>query len=102
MCVCFIPANLTSLITVFYLSSLLLVICHCLLNNFAKVVVPPTSEIRLNRQFVKLNRNLVIKLKKSKAVLLRTAEMANGVPLHKFYVNIIAIGSTSFKSSKGS
>ena len=58
--VSFIPANLTSLITVFYLSSLLLVILHCLLNNFAKVVVPPTVEIRLNRQFVKLNRNLVM------------------------------------------
>ena len=91
VCVCFIPANLTSLNTVFYfLSSTLLVIFHCLLNSFAKVVVPPTAEIRLNRQFVKLNRNLVI------------AEMANGVPLPKFYVNIIAVGSTSFKSSKRS
>ena len=58
--VSFIPANLTSLITVFCLSSLLLVILHCLLNNFAKFVVPPTAEIRLNRQFVKLNRNLAI------------------------------------------
>ena len=61
LCVCFIPANLTSLNTVFYcLSSTLLAIFHCLLNNCAKVVVAPTAEIRLNRQFVKLNRNLVI------------------------------------------
>ena len=30
-------------------------------------------------------------------MLLRTVEMAYGVQLPKFYVNIIAIGSTSFK-----
>ena len=61
VCVCYIPANLTSLNTVYYfLCSTLLAIFDCLLNNCAKVVVAPTAEIRLNRQFVKLNRNLAI------------------------------------------
>ena len=39
----FNPTNLTTLITLSYLSFLLLVIIYRLLSNFAEAVIPPTA-----------------------------------------------------------